>query len=124
MILLPLIFTTATVFAANDAPVTAPETTTAFKQVQQGHAVLLDVREQDEIAQGAFKSAVKFPTSQLNTPEWGKFLSTLDKKKPIYVYCRSGRRAEKTAQLLKENGFNAKNIGGYDDIKKLENSAK
>jgi rhodanese-related sulfurtransferase len=32
-------------------------------------------------------------------------VNVLDKEKPVYVYCRSGKRSARAAEILKEMGF-------------------
>lgn len=63
---------------------------------------LLDVRTPEEFAEGHLKDA-----ENINVLE-DDFISEvekLDPEKPIYVYCRSGKRSAKAAQILKEKGF-------------------
>jgi len=90
----------------------------AVNEFHNGHAVLLDVRENEEVAQGRVKGALVFPKSRIGTPEWDKFTASLKKDKPIYVYCRSGHRADSAVTELKKLGFNAENAGGLNDLKK------
>ena len=44
---------------------------------------------------------------------------TLDKSKKILVFCASGGRAESAASYLRSHGFDAENIGGIEDAKKV-----
>lgn len=44
---------------------------------------------------------------------------TLDKNKKILVFCASGGRAESAASYLRSQGFDAENIGGIEDAKKV-----
>lgn len=90
----------------------------AVSETSEGQAVFLDVRENEEVSQGRIKGSLVFPTSRIPSSEWDKFLTSLNKEKKIFVYCRSGRRAEKvTAELIKK-GFKAENAGGLDELKK------
>jgi rhodanese-related sulfurtransferase len=85
-------------------------------EVSQGKAILVDVREADEVAEGKIEGAKTFPLSKMNTPEWATFMKTLPKDKTIYTYCASGGRATKVATALKAKGFHAQSAGGYEDL--------
>lgn len=88
--------------------------------LQNRLAVLLDVREQDEVrAEGLAEGAVWMPTSKIeaNDPAWQDFLKSLDRDKMVVVYCKSGGRAEKAIAKLVEKGFQAGNMGGLSDWK-------
>lgn len=44
----------------------------------------------------------------------------VDKDAPVVLYCRSGRRASRTKEILERRGFkNVLNGGGYDDMKNM-----
>ena len=89
----------------------------ALAQFQSGKAVLLDVRENQEVATGRVRGALVFPKSQMATTEWRKFTASLNKDKPVFVYCRSGQRAVSVVKELKKLGFKAENAGGLTDLK-------
>lgn len=78
---------------------------------------LLDVRTPKEIAQGFIKTA-----SFINYFDEDfaiKAIDTLDKNKPVYLYCRTGNRSSKAVKILEEKGFKAYNVlGGYNQWKK------
>jgi rhodanese-related sulfurtransferase len=73
---------------------------------------LLDVREPDEVAQGAIAGSVALPRGQI---EHKIDTITTDKEQPIVCYCGGGGRSALAAQTLKRMGF--KNVlslaGGY-----------
>ena len=73
---------------------------------------LIDVREPDEVAQGAIAGAVALPRGQL---EHKIDTITTDKNAKIVCYCGGGGRSALAAQNLKRMGF--KNVmslaGGY-----------
>lgn len=63
---------------------------------------LVDVRTPEEFREGHLENALNI--------DWqgGAFkeqISVLDKSKPVFVYCRSGRRSASAAEVLRENGF-------------------
>lgn len=71
-------------------------------------AVLLDVRERDEYAEGHVPGSVNLPLSELESRA-----GELDKTAPTYVYCLSGGRSSRAAAILTAKGFaEIKNIGG------------
>ena len=86
----------------------------AAQLVQENKAVLIDVREKDEIALGMAQPAKWFPSSKLNTAEWDQFLVGLPKDKEVILYCRSGRRASNVAKILTSKGYKVKNMGAFD----------
>lgn len=73
-------------------------------------ALVLDVREDKEWAEGHIPNARHIPMAQLS-----KRLAELDKlkDKPIVVSCRSGYRSASVCRTLKKNGFeNVHNLAG------------
>jgi adenylyltransferase/sulfurtransferase len=85
-----------------------------LKRMQQSRQnfTLIDVREPDEVEQGAIAGSVALPRGQL---EHKIDTITSDKEKPIVCYCGGGGRSALAAQSLKKMGF--KNVmslaGGY-----------
>lgn len=77
---------------------------------------LIDVRTPEEIEQGFIETA-KF-TNFFDHDFYIKVTKQLDKRKPVYLYCRSGARSSKSAKILQEKGFKVYNvIGGYNQWK-------
>src|ERR1700756_4194246 len=64
------------------------------KEVKQGKALLVDVRTPEEYNAGHLQYSTNI---DYKAPNFGKNISTLDKKKTIYLYCRSGNRSGKAA---------------------------
>lgn len=60
----------------------------------------IDVRTTEEYASGHAVKAAHFPLDALE-----KDLSKLDKDKPVYVICQTGRRSQKGAEILQKAGF-------------------
>jgi len=73
--------------------------------------VLLDVREDDELAVASVAGAVHIPMREVPAR-----LSELDATKPLVVMCHSGGRSRRVAEFLQGNGFsNVFNLkGGID----------
>lgn len=85
-----------------------------LKQMQESGEkfTLIDVREPDEVAQGAIPGAVSVPRGVL---EYKIDSVTTDKSAPIVCYCGGGGRSALAANNLKKMGFkNAMSLaGGY-----------
>ena len=62
--------------------------------------VILDVRNDWEFEDGHLEGAINIPVDDLE----GR-LGELDKEDEILVYCRTGNRSTRAAQILRENGF-------------------
>ncbi|MBP6398246.1 MAG: redoxin domain-containing protein [Saprospiraceae bacterium] len=65
-------------------------------------AVLIDVRTPGEFQGGHLANAVNY---QLNSSEFKQKTASLDKKKPVFVYCLSGARSNAAAQQLTAMGY-------------------
>ena len=63
---------------------------------------LVDVRTPLEYRRGFIKPAVNINFLGINFVDQ---FSSYDKQKPLYLYCRSGSRSYKAAQLLAKAGF-------------------
>lgn len=74
-----------------------------YKGIQKEGIQLVDVRTPDEYDKGHIKNAILIDFFENNFKE----ISTkkLDKKKPVYLYCRSGGRSARAAKMYKEAGF-------------------
>ncbi|MBF4987045.1 rhodanese-like domain-containing protein [Methylophilus sp. 14] len=81
--------------------------TEAVMLMSRKSALVLDVREPDEFAQGHLQGARNVPLSQLSArlKELEKF-----RDKPVLVVCERGRRANTAAKLLKAQNFTALNV--------------
>lgn len=72
--------------------------------LQSSGALLLDVREPDEYAQGHAPGSVPIPLGQLQQrlSEIARY-----KNQPVALICRSGRRSEQAQKILEAAGFSA-----------------
>lgn len=76
--------------------------------VKSGKAQFIDVRTAEEYAAGHAPQALNMPLDTLENDS-----AKLDKTKPIYVICQTGRRSQKGAEILQKSGFaNIYNISG------------
>ncbi|MGE3608341.1 MAG: rhodanese-like domain-containing protein [Bacteriovoracaceae bacterium] len=94
----------------------------AYDELTTGKAIFLDVREKDEVEQGMIKGALWFPLSDLssNKADTIKKIKETSAGKFIYVYCRSGRRADKYISEISAEGLTATNLGGFEDLVKAK----
>lgn len=73
-------------------------------------AVLLDVREADEYAEGHIPGAKNVPLRALRD-----VAEEIDPDTPIYVYCLSGGRSFKAVTVLRGVGYtNVTDLGGIN----------
>jgi phage shock protein E len=63
---------------------------------------LVDVRTGKEFAESCVENALNI---NVEDSLFTKKIEGLDKNKPVYVYCRSGKRAAKAAETMKDAGF-------------------
>jgi rhodanese-related sulfurtransferase len=82
-----------------------------IEAIQNGTAILLDVRTLEEWNEGHATGSLHIPIDELLA---GK-LEGLDKSVPIYVYCRSGGRAGRARDFLVKQGYQAVSMGGLED---------
>src|SRR5262249_5872926 len=106
--------------AAEEASVEKISPTDAAAQVKAGKAILVDVRERDEIAGGMAQGARWYPTSSIKSdPDaFQKFVASLPEDRTVVFYCASGVRSGKAAELAAQQaGRKAANLGGFKDWK-------
>ena len=86
----------------------------AYDLVRTNRAVLVDVREEDEVRNGMAEPARWFATTRADdSSAWREFVATLPRDKDVILYCAKGGRSRKLAQKLAESGFRAASSGGY-----------
>lgn len=81
----------------------------AEKQLTDG-AQLLDVRTKEEWDEGHLKGAKLVTVTEEGFLDKAK--ATLDPKKGVVVYCRSGRRSAMAAEQLRAAGFTVYDLDG------------
>ena len=69
----------------------------------QGDYIILDVRREDEFAEGHIPGAINVPNEGIQDTEPSELP---DKNQTIYVYCRSGNRSKQAASKLVAMGYN------------------
>lgn len=72
------------------------------KMSEKQNAQLIDVRTPQEYAQGHLKNARNI---DYNGSDFENQLNSLDKSKPVLVYCLSGGRSSSAASVMNKKGF-------------------
>lgn len=67
-----------------------------------GNAVIVDVRTPGEFEKGHLKNAVNI---NWNGNDFDSRITSLDKSKPVFVYCLSGGRSGNAADRMRKAGF-------------------
>jgi phage shock protein E len=79
----------------------------ARKLVGDG-ATLIDVRSAGEFSGGHIDGAANIPVDAL-----ARRVSEIPKDKPVVLYCQSGARSSRAAEMLKSQGYQSvHNLGG------------
>lgn len=77
---------------------------TEFAQkIKAKNAVVIDVRTPQEVMDGFIEGTDHF--FNINDSKFVDNISKLDKTKEYYIYCRSGARSGKAANVMASNGF-------------------
>jgi thioredoxin 1 len=66
-------------------------------------AAVIDVRTPEEFVKGHLQNAINI---DWNGNDFDKQILKLDKSKPVFVYCLSGRRSADAASKMRADGFN------------------
>jgi len=75
----------------------------AFKEAIAAKGVqLIDVRTPEEYADGHIERAMNI---NYLADDFSKAILKANMDKPVYIYCRSGNRSGKAAEVMKELGF-------------------
>ena len=75
---------------------------TDLVEVQGANFILIDVRTRDEYDLGHITNAINF---DFYSETFQDSILALPKNENIILYCRTNNRSTKTANILKENGF-------------------
>ncbi len=78
-----------------------------LEQALEGGALLVDVRESEEYAEGHVPGAQLLPLSVLPVR-----LHELPRDRPVYVVCQAGGRSAQAAELLIAAGVDARSVNG------------
>lgn len=86
-------------------------------QAFSAEEIWIDVRSAQEFAGGHVEGAINVPHTDI-----GGQIAQLapDKETPVYLYCRSGRRAQQALQTLQSMGYTQViNLGSLDNARRL-----
>jgi len=83
----------------------ADELSALLDEIKEGDCVLLDVRERSEFESSHIPLAILMPVSELERRQ-----EELDPEKKVVLYCRSGNRSKRAADLLASKGFKDINV--------------
>jgi len=88
------------------------QTTNISSKIETSNGQLIDVRTPEEFTGSHAQGALNIPLSEIESGN----LAKIDKTKPVYLYCRSGNRANQAKTILEQAGYkNVTNIGGLED---------
>ena len=76
------------------------DTNGAVSLMDDDDLIILDVREEKERKAGFLSNDINIPMGQVKTK-----MDTLDKSNNILVYCKSGTRSDRIADILSKNDF-------------------
>ena len=89
----------------SEAQEVAPER--LAEMIEAGEVQLIDVRDDDEHAAGHIPGSRHVPISLLSAEA-----GSIDRERPVVLYCRGGNRSPLAAQALAASGFDASNLAG------------
>lgn len=81
-------------------------------QSNNTNILILDVRSDEEAAEGIIKGAVHIPADEVVSR-----IQEIPKGKKILIYCKSGVRAEMIHTILKQEGFQSEYLDMIVDVK-------
>lgn len=94
----------------------------ALDEINSQQAILLDVRQKNEIIFfGNIKTAQNKPFFDFlfNKSSYLQNIIKSSENKKIYVFCKSGNRAQHIVEALIKQNQKAENLGSYNDCKKF-----
>jgi len=86
--------------------------TNEIKEFVANGAIILDVRTPEEFKEGHINGSKNIALNSLN----GKIAEIKKWNKPIIACCRSGMRSAQATSLLKQNGIECINGGGWTSL--------
>ncbi|WP_179288919.1 CoA-disulfide reductase [Bacillus sp. 7894-2] len=76
-------------------------------EIVENGGLLIDVRDSIEREMGYIEGSINIPLSEIRDR-----LNEIPKDKPVYVSCQVGLRGYLASRILKENGYDVKNLDG------------
>jgi rhodanese-related sulfurtransferase len=84
----------------------------SVKDLMEKGAVIIDVRTVGEFREGHIKNSKNIPLDSI----FSKVEEIKKLNKPIIVCCRSGMRSAQANSILKNNGIDSMNGGGWQSL--------
>ena len=84
----------------------------SIQEFKEKGAVIIDVRSQGEFAGGHIKGAKNIPLNEIVN----KINDIKKLNKPVIACCESGMRSSQATSILKQNGIDAINGGGWQSL--------
>lgn len=84
----------------------------SIKELMAKGAVIIDVRTVGEFREGHIKGSKNIPLDTISA----KSDEIKKLNKPVIVCCRSGMRSSQAASILKNNGIEVLNGGGWENL--------
>jgi rhodanese-related sulfurtransferase len=86
--------------------------TNSIQEFKEKGAIVIDVRSQGEFAGGHIKDAKNIPLNEI-----GSKINDIKKlNKPVIACCASGMRSSQATSILKKNGIEVINGGGWKSL--------
>jgi phage shock protein E len=82
-----------------------------FNELMKRGAQVVDVRSRQEFDSGHLKGSINIPLQELS-----KSKTRINKSKPVIVCCASGMRSASAKSLLRAEGFEVYNGGGWQSL--------
>lgn len=102
--LLSIVFLTSILISCSNGQTTSLLSASKFsaKLKELPDAPILDVRTPEEFSNGHLEHAINY---DWNGTEFENQIKSLDKSKPVFVYCLSGGRSSQAANKMRSEGF-------------------
>lgn len=91
------------------APFTSVDAEAFARELSKTEVQLVDVRTPEEYAEGHIPGAVNM---NVQDAAFDQQLATLDKTRPVALYCRSGRRSKLAATRAAKMGYKVIELNG------------
>ena len=83
-----------------------------WKKMVEDGGQLIDVRSHIEFSQASLRNAINIPVDRIPTSA-----DSLDRQRPVMLYCLTGARASMVKRFLESLGFeNVHNLGGIAQL--------
>jgi rhodanese-related sulfurtransferase len=84
----------------------------SIQEFMEKGAIIIDVRSPGEFSGGHIKGSKNIPLNEINA----KINEIKKLNKPVIACCASGMRSSQATSILKQNGIDAINGGGWQSL--------